>query len=59
MEPKGVTYGSGSFNGTELFDTVSIGSSFLIQQSIGVASSVQGFEGVDGVLGWVISSLSY
>ena len=59
MELKGVVYGSGSFNGTEFVDTVSIGPSFIVQQSIGVASTVQGFEGVDGVLGWVISSLSY
>ncbi|CAL1694484.1 unnamed protein product [Somion occarium] len=47
-----VTYGSGSFSGTEFTDTVSLGSSLTIQrQSIGVASRSQGFNGVDGILG--------
>jgi len=47
-----VTYGSGSFSGTEFLDTVTITSSLVItQQSIGVASTSTGFEGVDGIIG--------
>jgi len=47
-----VSYGSGSFSGTEYTDTVSLSSSLVIQsQSIGVASTAQGFSGVDGILG--------
>ncbi|KAG6813214.1 hypothetical protein H0H92_013101 [Tricholoma furcatifolium] len=47
-----VTYGSGSFSGTEFVDTVTIASSLVITgQSIGVASSSDGFEGVDGIIG--------
>ncbi|THH21222.1 hypothetical protein EW146_g287 [Bondarzewia mesenterica] len=47
-----VTYGSGSFSGTEFTDTVSLGSGLTItKQSIGVASTSQGFSGVDGILG--------
>ncbi|KZT32608.1 aspartic peptidase A1 [Sistotremastrum suecicum HHB10207 ss-3] len=47
-----VTYGSGSFSGTEYLDTVSLGPSLVIQQqSIGVASTSSGFDGVDGILG--------
>ncbi|KAI5120845.1 hypothetical protein M0805_007032 [Coniferiporia weirii] len=47
-----VTYGSGSFSGTEFTDTVSLGGGLTItQQSIGVASTSEGFEGVDGILG--------
>ncbi|KAH9889765.1 acid protease [Cubamyces lactineus] len=47
-----VSYGSGSFSGTEYTDTVTLSSSLVIQnQSIGVASSAQGFQGVDGILG--------
>lgn len=47
-----VTYGSGSFSGTEFTDTVSLGSGLTInKQSIGVASTSQGFDGVDGILG--------
>ncbi|KLO16772.1 family A1 protease [Schizopora paradoxa] len=47
-----VNYGSGSFSGTEYTDTVSLGPGLVIdKQSIGVASTSQGFEGVDGILG--------
>jgi cathepsin E len=47
-----VTYGSGSFSGTEFTDTVTIGSGLVItKQSIGVASTSQGFAGVDGIIG--------
>ncbi|KDR85732.1 hypothetical protein GALMADRAFT_53199 [Galerina marginata CBS 339.88] len=47
-----VTYGSGSFSGTEFTDQVSLGSGLTIsKQSIGVASTSQGFQGVDGILG--------
>ncbi|EIM81431.1 family A1 protease [Stereum hirsutum FP-91666 SS1] len=47
-----VSYGSGSFSGTEYTDTVTLGSDLVIQnQSIGVASTAQGFSDVDGILG--------
>jgi len=47
-----VTYGSGSFSGTEFTDTVSLGSGLTITaQSIGVASKSEGFSGVDGIVG--------
>ena len=47
-----VTYGSGEFSGTEYTDTVTLSSSLVItKQSIGVASSSEGFEGVDGIIG--------
>jgi len=47
-----VTYGSGEFSGTEFTDTVTLSSSLVItKQSIGVASSSEGFEGVDGIIG--------
>ncbi|CCM04929.1 uncharacterized protein FIBRA_07126 [Fibroporia radiculosa] len=47
-----VSYGSGSFSGTEYTDTVTIAPALVIQnQSIGVASTTQGFSGVDGILG--------
>ncbi|KAF8895841.1 aspartic protease [Gymnopilus junonius] len=47
-----VSYGSGSFSGTEYTDTVTIGSGLTItKQSIGVASTSSGFQGVDGILG--------
>ncbi|KAI0922513.1 hypothetical protein AcW1_002869 [Taiwanofungus camphoratus] len=55
-EPTGeavsVTYGSGSFSGEEYTDQVTLTSGLVIaNQSIGVASSSQGFSGVDGILG--------
>lgn len=47
-----VTYGSGSFSGTEYLDQVTIASGLVIpNQSIGVASTSSGFSGVDGILG--------
>ncbi|KZT33268.1 family A1 protease [Sistotremastrum suecicum HHB10207 ss-3] len=47
-----VSYGSGSFSGTEYTDTVTLGSGLVITgQSIGVASRASGFDGVDGILG--------
>ncbi|KAF9486586.1 aspartic protease [Pholiota conissans] len=47
-----VTYGSGSFSGTEFTDTVTLASGLVIsKQSIGVASTSTGFDGVDGILG--------
>ncbi|KAK2464677.1 hypothetical protein APHAL10511_003253 [Amanita phalloides] len=47
-----VKYGSGSFSGTEYVDTVTLGPSFVVtQQSIGVASTSNGFTGYDGILG--------
>jgi len=46
-----VQYGSGSFSGTEFTDTVIIGSDPIKAQSIGVASTSEGFQGVDGILG--------
>ncbi|KAF9245851.1 aspartic proteinase [Melanogaster broomeanus] len=47
-----VSYGSGSFSGEEWTDRVDLGSGLVIYpQSIGVASSATGFQGVDGILG--------
>ncbi|KAF8515534.1 aspartic peptidase domain-containing protein [Gautieria morchelliformis] len=46
-----VKYGSGNFSGDEYTDTVTLGSASIKAQSIGVASSFQGFSGVHGVLG--------
>jgi len=46
-----VSYGSGSFSGTEYTDTVTVGSATVTSQSIGVASSSTGFSGVDGIFG--------
>ncbi|KAI0031775.1 aspartic peptidase domain-containing protein [Vararia minispora EC-137] len=47
-----VTYGSGSFSGTEFTDTVTLGTGLTISgQSIGVASTSTGFSGVDGIVG--------
>ncbi|KAJ7791223.1 acid protease [Mycena olivaceomarginata] len=47
-----VSYGSGSFTGTEYTDEVTLGPDLVIQkQSIGVASKATGFNDVDGILG--------
>lgn len=46
-----VSYGSGSFSGTEYTDSVSFAGLTVTKQSIGVASSSTGFDGVDGILG--------
>ncbi|KAG1904763.1 aspartic peptidase domain-containing protein [Suillus fuscotomentosus] len=51
-EPVALTYGSGSFSGTEYIDTITLGSGLTIAaQSIGVASTSTGFADVDGILG--------
>ncbi|EKM61625.1 uncharacterized protein PHACADRAFT_204793 [Phanerochaete carnosa HHB-10118-sp] len=50
-ESVSVTYGSGSFSGTEYTDQITLGSLAIKDQSIGVASQSQGFQGVDGILG--------
>lgn len=47
-----VSYGSGSFTGTEYTDQVALGGGLVIpSQSIGVASSAKGFQDVDGIVG--------
>jgi hypothetical protein len=47
-----VSYGSGSFSGTEFTDQVALSPSLILKsQSIGVASTSQGFNSVDGILG--------
>lgn len=46
-----VSYGSGSFSGSEYTDVVEFGGLTVRSQSIGAASSAQGFQGVDGILG--------
>ncbi|MCJ1312468.1 hypothetical protein MMC25_006142 [Agyrium rufum] len=46
-----VSYGSGSFSGTEYTDTVSFGGLTVTTQSIGAATRSTGFTGVDGILG--------
>ncbi|KAG0707572.1 aspartic peptidase domain-containing protein [Suillus ampliporus] len=50
-KPVAVSYGSGSFSGTEYTDTVTLGGLTITAQSIGVASKSTGFTGVDGILG--------
>jgi len=47
-----VSYGSGSFSGTEYTDSVSIGGTGASSQSIGVAKTATGFTGVDGIVGF-------
>ncbi|KIK03670.1 hypothetical protein K443DRAFT_94720 [Laccaria amethystina LaAM-08-1] len=47
-----VSYGSGSFSGTEYLDQVTVAPGLVIpNQSIGVASTSSGFSGFDGILG--------
>jgi len=47
-----VNYGSGNFSGIEYTDTVSLAPGLVIEkQSIGVATTAQGFQGIDGILG--------
>ncbi|KAK2462248.1 hypothetical protein APHAL10511_005744 [Amanita phalloides] len=46
-----VSYGSGSFTGTEYFDDVKLGNFVVKNQSVGVAASSSGFTGFDGILG--------
>ncbi|KAM0258916.1 hypothetical protein ACHAQJ_003572 [Trichoderma viride] len=47
-----VSYGSGSFSGTEYKDTVSFGGLTVSSQSIGAARTSSGFSGVDGIIGF-------
>ncbi|KAL7911456.1 putative aspartic protease [Trichoderma velutinum] len=47
-----VSYGSGSFSGTEYKDTVSFGGLTVTSQSVGAARSSSGFSGVDGIIGF-------
>jgi hypothetical protein len=47
-----VSYGSGSFSGTEYTDRVAFGGLTVSSQSIGAASSASGFTGVDGIIGF-------
>jgi Eukaryotic aspartyl protease len=47
-----VTYGSGSFEGLEYIDQVTLDSALVIKkQSIGDAEFSEGFSNVDGILG--------
>ena len=47
-----MSYGSGSFSGTEYYDTVTLGPGLTIEnQSIGVANESTGFGDIDGILG--------
>ncbi|QRV81439.1 aspartyl protease [Ceratobasidium sp. AG-Ba] len=46
-----VTYGSGSFSGSQYSDTVLLGNMSVKNQSISVANYSEGFEGTDGILG--------
>jgi len=47
-----VTYGSGSFSGKEVLETVSLSPQLtVVNQSIGIATRSSGFTGVDGILG--------
>jgi len=47
-----VSYGSGSFSGTEYTDSVSFAGATVASQSIGVAKTSSGFTGVDGIIGF-------
>jgi predicted aspartyl protease len=47
-----VSYGSGSFSGTEYTDKVTFGGLTVDKQSLGVASTSTGFSGVDGIIGF-------
>jgi hypothetical protein len=54
-----VTYGSGAFSGKEFKDTVTLAPSLVItNQDIGVASQSEGFDEVDGILGFAYTLLS-
>ncbi|KAI0761374.1 aspartic peptidase A1 [Trametes elegans] len=47
-----VTYGSGSFTGYEVLDTITLANGLTLpNQSIGVALQSEGFDGVHGILG--------
>ncbi|KAM0338866.1 hypothetical protein ACHAPU_011148 [Fusarium lateritium] len=47
-----VSYGSGSFSGTEYTDKVSFGGLTVTSQSIAAATRATGFSGVDGIIGF-------
>lgn len=47
-----VSYGSGSFSGTEYTDNVSFGGLTVQGQSVGAADQASGFNGVDGIIGF-------
>ena len=51
-----VSYGSGSFSGEQYTDTLTLGDLTITNQGISVASQSSGFQGVDGILGYVLSS---
>jgi len=51
-ESVSVSYGSGSFSGTEYTDTVEFAGLTVSSQSIGAASSSTGFTDVDGIIGF-------
>lgn len=47
-----MSYGSGSFSGTEYYDSVTLAPGLTIEnQSIGVARNSSGFHDIDGILG--------
>ena len=48
-----MSYGARAFSGIEYEDTIKLGSLTITKQSVGVASSSEGFDGVDGILGYV------
>ncbi|KAI0324295.1 aspartic peptidase A1 [Cubamyces sp. BRFM 1775] len=49
-----VEYGSGAFAGFEVLDTITLADGLtLYNQSIGVALTAEGFDGIDGILGYV------
>lgn len=47
-----VSYGSGAFEGEEFTDNVQFGDLAITGQSIGVASQAEGFDDVDGIIGY-------
>lgn len=47
-----VSYGSGSFSGTEYTDSVTFAGLTVAKQSIGAAKTSTGFTGVDGIFGF-------
>ena len=49
-----VSYGSGKFSGEQYTDTLTLGSLTIQNQGISVATSSQGFQGFDGILGCVL-----
>ncbi|KAF9778099.1 hypothetical protein IL306_004262 [Fusarium sp. DS 682] len=53
-----VEYGSGSFSGVEYVDQVSFGGLTVRSQSIGAATNSNGFNGVDGIIGFGLVDLT-